>query len=141
LSRSSIPSALRARVVERDGGFCTWCGLAQLGTGATFHVDHVIPKSKGGSTTLENLALQCPNCSLHKADKLAARDPESAAETELFHPLREKWADHFELRADGICIGKTATGRATIEALQMNGPLMRIARALQIAMGIISASA
>lgn len=42
-----------------------------------FHIDHIIPRSKGGATELENLALQCPGCSLHKATRTAVVDPVS----------------------------------------------------------------
>ncbi|WP_420829731.1 HNH endonuclease [Polyangium aurulentum] len=27
--------------------------MAQLGHGATFHIDHIVPRSKGGATALE----------------------------------------------------------------------------------------
>ena len=60
---------LRELVFTRDGGRCRYCGLRQYGQGAVFHIDHVLPRSRGGLTTPETLVLQCPYCSLHKADK------------------------------------------------------------------------
>jgi len=30
--------------------------------GATFHVEHIVPRSAGGSDTMDNLALACPSC-------------------------------------------------------------------------------
>jgi 5-methylcytosine-specific restriction endonuclease McrA len=38
--------------------------------GATFHIEHVIPRVRGGTSELENLALACPSCNLHKADRV-----------------------------------------------------------------------
>jgi len=39
--------------------------------------------------------------------------------TELFHPRRQQWRDHFVW--DGIyIIGKTAIGRTTVRVLDMN---------------------
>ena len=75
MSRSSIPRALRREVQRRDADRCLYCGLLQVGQGATFHVDHVLPRSRGGATSLDNLVLQCPYCSLHKADRTHAKDP------------------------------------------------------------------
>lgn len=38
-----VPHALRQRVVDRAGSRCEYCGLAQTGQEATFHIDHVMP--------------------------------------------------------------------------------------------------
>ena len=132
MSLSSIPRALRVAVAERDAGRCRYCGLRQVGQAATFHVDHITPRSRRGKTDLSNLALQCPWCSLHKADKVSGADPETGAVISLFHPLLDDWAEHFELGADGAVSAKTAAGRATIGALRMNDPLPRTARAIQM---------
>lgn len=137
MSRSSIPRALRDAVFARDAGRCRYCGLAQLGHGATFHIDHIMPRSKGGPTSLDNLALQCPNCSLHKSDKIVARDPVTGTSAPLFNPLRMSWSDHFRLEPDGACVGLTPIGRATVIALGMNGRVPRFARACQIMLGLL----
>lgn len=42
----------------RDGPDCYWCGAPGLGV----TIDHVIPKSMGGSNRLENLVLACEPC-------------------------------------------------------------------------------
>jgi hypothetical protein len=99
-------------------------------------VDHVIPKSCGGETRIENLVLQCPYCSLHKSNKTTAVDPLTAAACPIYHPLLDRWDEHFVLGRDGACRGVTPTGRATVEALKMNDPLPKIARAVQIFVGV-----
>lgn len=137
MSRSSIPRALRDAVVSRDAGRCRYCGFAQLGHGATFHIDHIVPRSKGGATSLDNLALQCPSCSLHKADKVGGTDPISATSVPLFHPLRDTWREHFRLEPDGACVGLSPVGRATVIALGMNERIPRFARACQITLGLL----
>jgi len=109
----------------------------QVGQGALFHVNHVIPKSKGGQTDLANLVLQCPYCSLHKSNKTVAIDPVGGESNSLFHPLQQRWEEHFAMDANGFCSGTTPTGRATIEALRVNDPLPRIARAIQVRLGIL----
>jgi hypothetical protein len=139
VSRSSIPARLRLEVQTRDQDRCTWCRLAQRGQSATYHVDHIRPRSRGGRTTLENLALQCPSCSLRKADKTEAVDPATGETVPLFHPRLQIWHDHFRLADDGTCEGLTPVGRATVDALGMNLPVPRFARAYQIALGLIPA--
>jgi 5-methylcytosine-specific restriction endonuclease McrA len=137
VSLSSIPRTLRVHVFERDGGRCLYCRLQQLGQAAVFHINHVIPRSRGGPTTADNLVVQCPYCSLHKSSRTTASDPETGAEVPLFHPLRETWQEHFALLPEGTCVGLTPTGRATLTALRMNDPIPRTARALQIMLGLI----
>lgn len=120
---SDIPARLRRFVVRRAGGCCEYCGLSQEGQEATFHIDHVIPRVDGGPTTKENLALACVSCSLRKGAQRIALDPESRRMVALYNPRRDPWQAHF--RWDGIFLrGLTATGRATVEALKLNRPLI-----------------
>jgi HNH endonuclease len=87
--------------------------------GATFHVEHVIPRSKGGESTLENLALACPRCNLHKAYKTTAPDPLTGEQVALFHPLEQQWPEHFRFKGHEM-EGLTAIGRATVVLLDLN---------------------
>jgi hypothetical protein len=137
VSLSSIPRSLRDSVFERDGGQCQYCRLKQLGQGATFHINHVVPRAKGGMTLLTNLVLQCPHCSLRKADKTEAADPVSHQVVALFDPLSSRWEEHFSIDVTGLCVGHTVVGRATVRALQMNDAVPRTARAIQLVLGIL----
>ena len=71
----AIPANLRRQVVQRAANCCEYCGLAQTGQEATFHVDHVVPVVAGGQSTSENLALACVSCSLRKGARLLLVDP------------------------------------------------------------------
>jgi hypothetical protein len=87
--------------------------------GATFHLEHVRPRSRGGETVAENLAWACPNCNLHKSDRTEAPDPESGDHVPLFNPRQDRWSDHFGW--DGFRIAAlTPVGRATIDLLDLN---------------------
>ena len=110
----------RARVRERAGHRCEYCLAHQEDSPlAALHVEHIVPKIHGGTDDLENLALACMDCNLHKGPNLTGMDPQTRRVTELFHPRHHRWEDHFE--RDGIyMIGKTAIGRTTIRVLNMN---------------------
>ncbi|NUO82190.1 HNH endonuclease [candidate division KSB1 bacterium] len=119
---SYIPANLRRLVIQRAGARCEYCRLAQVRQEATFHIDHILPIKQGGKTIVENLALACMSCSLHKAARFKALDIVSGDDVQLYNPRRDSWNTHFEWHGDYI-IGLTATGRATVEALKLNRTL------------------
>src|ERR1043166_3917240 len=58
----NLPAERAITVRDRAANRCQYCLMHQSLQGATFHVEHIIPKSKGGSSDLPNLALACqPN--------------------------------------------------------------------------------
>ena len=65
--RTNIPRGLRHEVFKRDDYKCVECG-ASKDDGATLHVDHKIPVSKGGTDELDNLQTLCKDCNLNKSD-------------------------------------------------------------------------
>lgn len=115
-----IGSQIRTLVRERAQNACEYCHLHQDDSPlAALHVEHVIPKVHGGTDDLDNLALACIDCNLHKGTNLAGIDPQTNELTELFHPRREEWDEHFEMQGVYL-VGKTAIGRTTIRVLGMN---------------------
>ena len=66
----SVWLELRRSVFARDGFRCTYCGGD--GGGIELHCDHITPRSKGGKSTLDNLATACAPCNMMKG----ARTPE-----------------------------------------------------------------
>jgi len=131
---SDVSTILHDEVVARAGNRCEYCQLSQLGQEATFHIDHVIPRSAGGPTEKDNLALACVSCSLRKWAKQSAADTDSGEVVLLFNPRMQVWADHFRWDG-GVVFPLTATGRATAMALAMNRPLIVAIREEEIARG------
>ena len=115
----AVPEALSRAVRERARGRCQYCLMHESLQGATFHVEHINPRSKGGESTLENLALACPRCNLHKADRTTAPDPVTGKQVALFHPLQQQWSEHFRFKGHEM-EGLTAIGRATVVLLDLN---------------------
>lgn len=60
----------RRNILKRDGHKCAYCGRGDL----PLTIDHVIPKSKGGDESWENLVAACLPCNNKKGD----RTPEEA---------------------------------------------------------------
>ena len=58
------PMAMTTRplVEARAGGACEYCRLLQAAAGVLFHVEHVIPRSRGGDTVMSNLATDHAHC-------------------------------------------------------------------------------
>ena len=65
--RTHIPRGLRKEVFKRDNYTCKECG-AKKSEGATLHIDHIIPISKGGTDELSNLQTLCSDCNLNKSN-------------------------------------------------------------------------
>ena len=62
-TRESIPKSVKAMIYRRDGGACIQCGSKEH-----LHFDHIIPVSKGGASSAENLQLLCRACNLTKSN-------------------------------------------------------------------------
>ncbi len=59
---------LRWQVFERDNFRCVACGKSAH-DGILLHVDHIIPRSKGGTNTIDNYQTLCNECNLGKSNK------------------------------------------------------------------------
>jgi 5-methylcytosine-specific restriction endonuclease McrA len=61
------------RIFQRDGFKCVYCGGGKIGAGNCadrLEVDHVIPRSRGGSNEYSNLVTSCKSCNGSKKDRL-----------------------------------------------------------------------
>lgn len=100
-------------------------------------VDHIVPLSAGGASDSANLCLACYRCNEFKGASMEGRDPQSGVTIPLFNSNSQYWDDHFAWSADGLyLIGRTACGRATIEALRLNNEWLVQARRIWILAGI-----
>lgn len=63
---------LRAAVLVRDNCLCRMCGASPAKDPAVIlHVDHIVPWSNGGATTLQNLQTLCSTCNIGKSNRLS----------------------------------------------------------------------
>lgn len=60
-----ISKETKKRVYKRSGGVCSYCGNKSK----KWHFDHILPSSRGGPDSEDNLALACPPCNMAKQNK------------------------------------------------------------------------
>jgi len=68
VSADTIWRQIRRAIFKRDSHTCRYCGARAQ------HVDHIVPRSQGGSDELDNLVASCARCNLSKG----GRTPEQA---------------------------------------------------------------
>lgn len=126
---SYISVSLRAQIEQSDRGRCCYCQTQEANSGIPLSFDHILPRSKGGRTTFENVCLACRTCNEFKSNLTAGTDLLTGESMALFNPRLQTWADHFAWSEDGTKVeGLTATGRATVLTLQMNHAAIVAAR-------------
>jgi len=82
----------RRNLFKRDRNRCQYCG-ARPGT-PELTIDHILPRSRGGTSSWTNCVLSCVPCNARKAD----RTPAEARLTVRTVPAKPAWKPHFTIR-------------------------------------------
>lgn len=136
MASDRVSARLRAEVERRAGGCCEYCRCQSRFSSQSFCAEHIEPRSLGGKTELSNLAYSCQSCNNHKYNKVVGVDPVSKQVVMLFHPRRDQWREHFAWSDDfRLILGLTATGRATVETLNLNKPGLVRLRGVLLSVG------
>lgn len=90
--QSRGPKFSRANIFIRDSFTCQYCSLTTHASKLT--LDHVVPLSRGGPTTWENIVTSCAPCNGSKGD----RTPKEAGMALLKEPRPPKWSPLICLR-------------------------------------------
>jgi hypothetical protein len=129
----TISGKLRQQVIVAADYRCEYCKTSSRLTGTPQVMEHILPRSLGGTDDRENLAASCYRCNEFKGAKTHAVDPESGQLVGLFNPRTEAWTEHFVWVNGGTHMtGLTPTGRATVIALRLNNENIVEARAIWI---------
>ena len=116
-----IRDSIKQLVRQRADCLCEYCHSSERLSANRFTVDHLIPRSLGGSDDLDNLALACRRCNERRYNFIAGLDPETEEIVPLFHPRKHNWVDHFVWTEEGTIVsGITPIGRATCVRLDLN---------------------
>jgi len=93
--RTAIPDKIKKEVLLRDGYYCRYCGKAVNNDSMVY--DHIVPVSRGGLTTIDNLVVSCRTCNGIKGASLVEE-----LGWRLLHPRRHglgaKLCGHLEKR-------------------------------------------
>ncbi len=65
IGRAHISRDIIDAVYTRDGGRCVYCGSME-----NLQIDHIIPHSRGGANTIENLQVLCQRCNIEKSNHI-----------------------------------------------------------------------
>ena len=127
---TDLASQVRLRAAKR----CEYRRLPQSAFRRQFHIEHIVARQHGGASTLDNLALACWVCNFKKGPNLTGLNLETREIIPLFHPRKERWANHFRLGIEtwmslGVEIqGLSQTGRITIQVLGLNEEMRQMLR-------------
>jgi hypothetical protein len=117
----TINEPTRQLVRRRANYLCEYCHSPEQSSSDIFTIDHLLPRSLGGSDAPDNLALACRRCNERRYNFTTGIDPQTGEEVAIFNPRLQLWNDHFIWINRGlIIIGTTPTGRATCVRLDLN---------------------
>ncbi len=120
---SKIPEKLKIKLRKQAKNRCGYCLLPQSLNPTLLEIEHILPTAKGGTDNEENLWLACRLCNGYKATQTEAFDVETNQNIPLFNPRIQNWDEHFKWNNEYI-VGKTACGRATVQALKLNNEII-----------------
>jgi hypothetical protein len=127
---------LRERIAAQAKHRCGYCQTQEVVSGIPLTLEHLIAKGVGGPDEEENLWLSCRLCNEAKRMLSEAVDPQSGERVPLFNPRTQEWKTHFAWSGDGTrIVGRTASGRATVEALYLNSEFRVRSRAIWVEAG------
>ena len=67
--RYPVPRTQHGKLLTDIGAFCQGCGMDYTFDPRVLEVDHINPRSQGGTDAYENLTLLCPPCNKEKRDR------------------------------------------------------------------------
>ena len=76
---------IREYLLEKWGRKCAYCGKTEV----PLEVEHIVPKSRGGSNRVSNLTLSCHKCNQEKGSRTAAEFGHPKIQTEARQPLKD----------------------------------------------------
>ncbi len=116
-----VAAKQKRAVVRRARDCCEYRRSQARFATQSFSVEHIVPRSRDGETSLGNLALACEGCNSHKHTKVEGYDVITDELVPLYHSRQQNWGHHFRWNDDyTLIVGLPPTERTTVKALQLN---------------------
>ena len=100
MSKSRPTAAEKQIVAQRAGGCCEYCRSQAKYSPDPFSIEHIVPRARGGTSQLDNLAFSCQGCNNRKYTSTEAIDPVSGQVVPLYHPRKQRTSEHFAWNDD-----------------------------------------
>jgi len=131
-----LPDSLYQEVARDARHQCGYCRVPQSVLPYRLEIEHLQPRSLGGSNEHHNLWLSCHKCNRLRSNRMELTDPLTGRKVPVFNPRHNDWSAHFTWELDGLrVVGLTACGRATVETLRLNDQYHLTARMVWISAG------
>ena len=119
---------IREYLSEKFEHKCCYCGVSE-GKGVHFEVEHIIPKSRGGSSRISNLAWSCHDCNQEKGNLTAEEYGHPEVQKQAQKPLKAaamvtgtRWKVFELLKSFGLPVECGTGGMTHYNRLQRNIP-------------------
>jgi len=116
---------VREYLLEKWGRECAYCGVKDL----PLEVEHIIPKTRGGSHRVSNLSLACHDCNEEKGTQTAAEFGHPEVQAKAKQPLKDaaavnatRWALFNRLKLTGLPVEVGTGGRTKFNRFSQGYP-------------------
>ena len=116
---------VREYLLEKFGRKCAYCGAENL----PLEVEHIVPKSRGGSDRVSNLALACQTCNQAKGNQTAAEFGHPEVQAKAQQPFKDaaavnatRWALYRRLQGMGLPLEVGTGGRTKFNRTRLGLP-------------------
>jgi hypothetical protein len=116
---------IREYLLEKWGRKCAYCGRTEV----PLEVEHILPKSRGGSNRVSNLTLSCHKCNQEKGSRTAAEFGHPEIQAEARQPLKDaaavnttRWELWRRLSESGLPVHCGTGGRTKYNRTRFNLP-------------------
>jgi 5-methylcytosine-specific restriction endonuclease McrA len=114
---------VREYLLEKWGRHCAYCGVKHV----PLEVEHIVPRTRGGSNRINNLTLACNDCNQDKGNRTAAEYGYPHIQTHARQPLKDaaainasRWALYEQLKATGLAVEVGSGGRTKYNRIRQN---------------------
>ena len=117
---------IREYLLEKFGRKCAYCGKENI---PDLEVEHIIPKTRGGSNRVSNLTIACKKCNLKKGNQTAEEFGCPKVQEQATKPLRNaavlnatRWTIYQRLQLFGLSVEVGTGGRTKFNRIQLSLP-------------------